>query len=95
MLAWYSLIHLAASELPAAVGALARLARARRLAGAGAARRAEVRHSDEWFGDEVDLDFVWHDPAHVRRVVADAGLTVAEWYLRGPVAERGETTDRF
>ena len=95
VLGWYSLIHLAASELPAAVAALARpLAPGGWLVLAMHAG-TEIRHLDEWFGHEVDLDFVLHDPADVVRTVEAAGLVDVEWYLRGPVTARGETTDRL
>ena len=56
---------------------------------------AEVRHLDEWFGHEVDLDFVLHEPAFVVGVVEAAGLVDVEWYLRGPLTARGETTQRL
>ncbi len=95
VLGWYSLIHLAASELPAAIAALARpLAPGGWLVLAMHAG-TEVRHMDEWFGHEVDLDFVLHDRADVVRTVEAAGLVDLEWYLRGPVVARGETTDRL
>ena len=56
---------------------------------------AEVRHVDQWFGHEVDLDVVLHDPAFVVGVVESAGLVDVEWYLRGPIAAREETTRRL
>jgi uncharacterized protein YceH (UPF0502 family) len=91
VLGWYSLIHLAASELPDAVASLA--------PGGwlvlGMHAGAEIRHLDEWFGHEVDLDFVLHEPAFVIGVVEAAGLVDTEWYLRGPLATRGETTQRL
>ena len=95
VLGWYSLIHLASSELPAAVAALVRP-----LAPGGWLVLAlhagtEIRHLDEWFGHEVDVDLVLHDPADVVRTVGDAGLVDLEWYLRGPLTARGETTDRL
>ena len=95
VLGWYSLIHLASSELPAAVAALARP-----LAPGGWLVLAlhagtEIRHLDEWFGHEVDLDLVLHDPADVVRTVEDTGLVDLEWYVRGPITARGETTDRL
>jgi hypothetical protein len=55
----------------------------------------EVRHLEEWFGHQVDLDFVRHEPAAVVGLVEAAGLVDVEWYLRGPVASRGETTQRL
>ncbi|MCD4525184.1 DUF480 domain-containing protein [Nocardioides sp. cx-173] len=95
VLAWYSLIHLAPSELTEAVGALARPMRpGGRLMLAMQAGPA-VRHLDSWLDVEVSLDFVMHDPAHVRSAVEAAGLVDLEWYLRGPLAWRGEITERF
>ena len=95
MLAWYSLVHLAASELPDAVAALVRPLDPGGWLVLGLHAGAEVRHVDEWFGHEVDLDFVLHDPAYVVGVVEAAGLVDVEWYLRGPIAARQETTQRL
>lgn len=92
---WYSLIHLAAREMPGAVAALARpLAPGGWLVLAVHAG-AEVRHLEEWLGHQVELDTVLHDPAFVVGVVEAAGLVDVEWYLRGPRAARGETTQRL
>lgn len=95
VLAWYSLIHLAPSELPAAVESLARP-----LAPGGWLVLAlhagtEVRHVDDWFGQQVDLDFVPHEPDEVVALVEAVGLTDVEWYRRGPLARREETTERL
>lgn len=95
VLGWYSLIHLAASELPEAVAALARPLAPGGWLVLGLHAGAEVRHLDEWFGHEVDLDFVLHDPAAVVGVVEAAGLVDVEWYHRGPLTARGETTQRL
>jgi hypothetical protein len=95
VLGWYSLVHLAPSELPDAVAALVRpLAPAGWLV-LGLHAGAEVRHLDEWFGHRVHLDFVLHDRASVVGIVESAGLVDVEWYLRGPVTARGETTERL
>ena len=67
VLAWYSLIHLAASELPDALAALARPLLPGGWLVVGLHAGAEVRHLDEWFDAPVDLDFVLHDPAEVVR----------------------------
>ncbi|QWZ10022.1 DUF480 domain-containing protein [Nocardioides panacis] len=95
VLGWYSLIHLAASELPQAVAALVRPLAPGGWLVLGLHAGTEVRHLDEWFGQEVDLDFVLHEPAWVAGVVETAGLVDVEWYLRGPLAARGETTQRL
>lgn len=95
VLGWYSLIHLAASELPEAVEALVRpLAPGGWLVLALHAG-SDVRHLDEWFEVEVDLDFVLHEPEDVAAVLQAAGLVDIEWYLRGPLAQRGEIMNRL
>src|SRR4051794_7498359 len=95
VLAWYSLIHLATSELPDAVAALARpLAPGGWLVLAMHAGTA-VRHHDSWFDVPVDLDFVLHDPDEVVGLVEAAGLVDVEWYHRGPITARQESTSRL
>ncbi len=95
VLGWYSLIHLAGSEFPGAVAALARpLGPGGLLVLAGHAGR-DVRRVTSWFGHDVTLDGVMHDPADVVAAVTAAGLQQVEWYVRGAIAARQETTDRF
>jgi uncharacterized protein YceH (UPF0502 family) len=95
VLAWYSLIHLAPSELPAAIASLARPLRAQGWLVLALHAGAGVRSISDWFGERIDLDFVLHDPAGVLAVVERAGLVDIEWYLRGPLPFRGENTQRF
>ena len=96
VLAWYSLIHLAASELPGAVAALARPLASGGLLVLGLHAGDDVRRVTSWFEVEVPaLDFVLHDLAAVVAAVQAAGLTDVEWYLRGPHEWRGETTQRL
>lgn len=95
VLAWYSLIYLAESELPSAVGALARPLAPGGLLVVAMHAGAAVRHTGSWFEQEVDLEVVLHDPEVVRTAFATAGLIDVEWYLRGPMLARGETTDRL
>lgn len=95
VLAWYSLVHAAASELTGSVAALARPLRPGGWLVIALHAGAEVRHLDQWGTLEVDLDFVMHDPAQVRAAAEAAGLVDLEWYHRGPVAARDETTERF
>ena len=95
VLAWYSLIHLAASELPDALAALARPLLPGGWLVVGLHTGARIRHLDEWFDAPVDLDFVLHDLAEVVRLVEDAGMTEVEWYHRGANQARGEISERL
>jgi uncharacterized protein YceH (UPF0502 family) len=95
VLAWYSLIHLAASELPDALASLIRPLRASGWLVLALHAGAEVRTITDWFGHDVNLDFVLHDPAEVVSIVERAGLRDVEWYQRGPLAARAETTERL
>jgi uncharacterized protein YceH (UPF0502 family) len=95
VLAWYSLIHLAPSELPAALAALVRPLRPGGYLVLALHAGAEVRTVTEWFDRPIDLDFVLHDRADIVALVERAGLVGIEWYKRGPIAAREETTERL
>jgi uncharacterized protein YceH (UPF0502 family) len=95
VLAWYSLIHLAASELPAAIGSLTRPLRTNGWLVLALHTGAGIRTVTDWFGHGIDLDFVLHDPAEILAAVEQSGLLDVEWYHRGPFTPRGETTQRL
>ena len=95
VLGWYSLIHLAASELPSAITALARPLAPGGWLVLSMHAGSEVRHLSSWFDVPVDLDAVLHEPAAVVAFVEAAGLVDTEWYVRGPMVPRGETTQRL
>jgi uncharacterized protein YceH (UPF0502 family)/2-polyprenyl-3-methyl-5-hydroxy-6-metoxy-1,4-benzoquinol methylase len=95
VLAWYSLIHLASSELADAIAALARPLLPGGWLVLGLHTGATIRHLDEWFDAPVDLDFVLHDLAEVVSLVQDAGMTDVEWYHRGANPARGEISERL
>ncbi|MCU1371861.1 MAG: uncharacterized protein JWO77_3055 [Ilumatobacteraceae bacterium] len=93
--AWYSLVHLAGSELRPAVALLAD-----RLAPGGWLAVAvhvgdEVRHLTELWDEPVDVSFVFHDPAAVLDAFATAGLVEVEWYRRGPLPDGEAETERL
>lgn len=94
VLGWYSLIHLTTGELPAAIGSLVRPLAPGGLLVLAFHAGSRVRHVDEWFDHEVDLDFVQQEPAAVATLVEAAGLVEVEWYRRGNLTWRGETTER-
>jgi uncharacterized protein YceH (UPF0502 family) len=96
VLGWYSLIHLAGSELPGVVAGLARTLVPGGLLVLALHAGSEVRRLSSWFDLEVvGLDVVLHDPADVVASVEAAGLVHVEWYHRGPFTTRGETTERL
>ncbi|MGD9960554.1 DUF480 domain-containing protein [Nocardioides sp.] len=95
VLAWYSLIHLAASEWPAALAALIRPLDPGGWLVLALHSGTEVRHFDDWFEQEIDLDFVYHEPEFVVGAVEAAGLVDVEWYQRGPMSSRGESSQRL
>ena len=95
VLAWYSLIHLAGSELPDALAALARPLVPGGWLVVALHAGARIRHLDEWFDAPVALDFVLHDLAEVVRQVEEAGMTDVEWYHRGAIPARGEISERL
>ena len=93
--AWYALVHLTESELPAAINALgATLAHGGILALA-THMGPETRHVTDMLGHVVDVDFVLHDADVVLAAVAAAGLEVTEWYVRSPNPEIESETSRL
>ena len=79
-IAYYSIIHLTADQLPTAFAELRRV-----LSPDGPALLAfhmgrHVVHLDDWWGVPVALDFHFHTPETVHRLLEEANLTV-EWDL--------------
>ncbi|GAA4365335.1 DUF480 domain-containing protein [Nocardioides caricicola] len=95
VLAWYSLIHLAPSEMPEAVAVLSRPLASGGWLVLALHAGSQVRHVDSWFEQDVQLDFVLHEPAAIVAVLEAAGLVDVEWYRRGALAERNETSERL
>lgn len=83
VVAWFSLIHLAASELPDALATLARTVRVGGWVLVALHAGEGIVHVDEWLGLPVDVDVVLHDRAQVVAAAEAAGLTVLESYTRG------------
>jgi SAM-dependent methyltransferase len=81
---FYSIVHFDESQTQRALNEMARvLARGGRAAlafhiGTG------VIHRDEWFGEPVNVDFSFHEPAVVSAQLEAAGLTVASIHERNP-----------
>jgi len=93
--AWYSLVHLAGSELRPAVALLAGTLRPGGWLAISVHIGDEVRHQTELWGQPVDVDFVFHDPAAVLDAFTTAGLVDVEWYRRGPRPSGEAETERL
>ena len=93
--AWYSLVHLAGSELRPAVALLSAALRPGGWLAVSVHVGDEVRRSTDLFGSPVDVDFVLHDPDAVVDALRTAGLTEVEWYRRGPYASGEVETERL
>ncbi|HEX2577265.1 MAG TPA: DUF480 domain-containing protein [Aquihabitans sp.] len=95
IVAWYSLVHLAGSELRPAVALLTRALRPGGWLGLAVHVGPEVRRMTEWWGHDVDLAFALHDPEQVLDAVATAGLTDVAWYRRSPIPGVEVETERL
>ena len=65
VVAFYSIIHLAPDELPGALAEMYRVLRPGGLALLAFHVGTEVRHFSEWMGQDVDVDFRFHQPGDV------------------------------
>lgn len=95
VLAWYSLVHLAESELREALAALARPLRSGGYVVVSLYAGPSIRHVTELWDIPIDLDFVHHDPAAVIAAAEAAGLSDLEWYERGHLPRDGAPVHRF
>ncbi|MEO5610571.1 MAG: methyltransferase domain-containing protein [Ornithinibacter sp.] len=95
VLAWYSLVHLAASELRGALEALVRPLRSDGYVVLSLFAGPSIRHVAELGDIPIGLEFVHHDPATVIAAPEAASLTDLEWYQCGVVPREGEPVHRF
>jgi uncharacterized protein YceH (UPF0502 family) len=94
VLAWYSLVHTTTAEMPEVLASLVRPLRPGGWLVYGGHAGTGVVHRDDWWDQAVDLDFVLQEPTDVAALFERAGLVDVTWYRRGPVSERGESTER-
>lgn len=81
---WYGMVHLAESELQLAFASFGRVLAPGGWVVVALHVGSEVRRADDFLGRPVDLEFVLHDADAIGSAAARAGLSVDEWYLRGP-----------
>jgi uncharacterized protein YceH (UPF0502 family) len=93
--AWYALVHLASSELPGAIGALAGALRPGGALAVALHEGDDVRQATDWFGTGTDLAFTLHRRDAVVGAFEAAGLVDLEWYLRNPSSPTEAQTERI
>lgn len=93
--ALYSLIHLAESEMPVALGEVHRILRPNSPLLVGFHVGTDVIHRDEWFERDVDLDFRLLEVPAVRDALDDAGFTVTAELTRRHYEGEAETTRAY
>ncbi|HZU80975.1 MAG TPA: class I SAM-dependent methyltransferase [Acidimicrobiales bacterium] len=89
--ALYVLIHLAPDELSRAAGELWRVLRPGGLLLVAFHAGDEVRHLDDWWEHEVDLDFRFLSLSDVADVLRDAGFVIEASLERRPYVGEADT----
>lgn len=92
IIAWYSFVHLAPSELAPTIRKAASTLRPGGAFALALHLGGGIVHADELFGTPVDVDFVTHDRDQVLAAVGQAGLETEEWYVRSPNHVEAATT---
>lgn len=96
VLSWYSMIHLAGSELAEAVGGMTRVLDRGGVLLVALHAGTEVLRPPQWLGHDISgLPLVLHEPAEVAAAMTAAGLERIDWYRRGFRADRGESQERL
>jgi ubiquinone/menaquinone biosynthesis C-methylase UbiE len=84
VVSFYSIVHFDEAQTVQAFAEMARVLRPGGLAAIAFHVGTDVIHRDEWFGEEVSVDFSFHEPAVVRRQLEDAGFKIDELTEREP-----------
>lgn len=92
--AFYSIIHIAPTLLPAALREIGRVLRPGGTLLLSFHVGREVRHLDEWWGRAVSLDFHFYTVAAMCDGLNSAGFSHSEVFERGPYKDVEVATER-
>jgi SAM-dependent methyltransferase len=85
--AFYSIIHVPRPSVAAALGELLRALRGGGLLLLTFHIGRETLHRDEWWGEEVSLDFIFYETAEMKDYLVAAGFALEEVIERDPYPE--------
>jgi uncharacterized protein YceH (UPF0502 family) len=91
VVAWYSFVHLAPTELAPTMRTVGSTLRPGGVFAFAVHLGDGIVHADDLFGIPVDVDFVTHDRDEVLAAVTLAGLVLDEWFVRSPVPSEAQT----
>jgi ubiquinone/menaquinone biosynthesis C-methylase UbiE len=82
--AFYSLLHLPRASIVQGLREINRVLRSGGVLLTANHIGSETVHRDEWFGQEVSLDFLFFETAEMKEYIVRAGLTLEEVVERDP-----------
>ena len=82
--AFYVVVHVTRANLPQALGELARVLRPKGTLLLAFHVGSEVVHRDEWWGKEVNVDFLFFETAEMKEHLEAAGFALEEAIERDP-----------
>ncbi|MEU7279166.1 methyltransferase domain-containing protein [Streptomyces sp. NPDC045431] len=91
VVAFYTIIHLDPDDLHRAFEEMRRVLRPSGALLLSFHIGEEVRHLDEWWGYDVDVDFRFLQPGHIAGLLQAAGFTVEMSLERAPYAHEADT----
>lgn len=82
--AFYSIIHIPRADVVRALGELKRVLRPAGYLLLTFHIGKEILHMDEWYGEEISLDFTFYETAEMREYLSRAGFDIEEAMERDP-----------